>query len=165
MHRALASKGSDFEKAKEAAYNYLSYRGRSVFEVRNKLKDKGYDNKTVDLVVERLIELNLLNDEDFALTLTKEFVEKRGCGRFLVEKKLREKGIAPETLHSVIGPFFSDADDVERAKMMALKRMRKPLSDRKEKERIGRYLERKGYSWGIIMEALKGIDDRERDQE
>ena len=160
----IMAESSDLEKARDTAYRFLSYRARSVMEVEKKLKEKGFDNKTISLTLERLKDLKLLDDADFAERFTRELAEVRGYGRYCIEKKLKEKGIACETIQHLIQAFTSQENEVERAKILALKKIKKPLSDRKEKERIGRYLQGKGYSWEIIIETIKVLDDWERDK-
>ena len=61
------------QKAKDAAYNYLSYRAGSVKEVRDKLAQKEFAEETIEQVVDDLQRQKLLNDREFA----RRFVEAR----------------------------------------------------------------------------------------
>ena len=48
----------NLHEAKDAAYRLLSYRMRSVSELRNRLAQKGYSDLEIGNVVKHLIELN-----------------------------------------------------------------------------------------------------------
>ena len=54
------------QKAKDAAYRYLSYRARSVAEVRDKLKEKDFAAEVVAEVIDDLQRQKLLDDREFA---------------------------------------------------------------------------------------------------
>ncbi len=165
MKSTSESNTSDLGRAKDAAYRFLTPRVRSEFEVRRKLKEKGFNNDTIALAIERLKELRLLDDSDFALRMTKDLVNLKGCGRYYIQRKLKEKGIDPETIEVAIESVFAEVDEFETAEKVALRRLRMPTYNPKERARIGRYLQGRGFSWDIIKEVFKGLDDRKRDQE
>lgn len=165
MKSTSISNSSDLDRAKDAAYRFLTSRVRSEFEVRRKLKEKGFNNDTIALAIERLKELRLLDDGDFALRMTKDLVNLKGCGRYYIQRKLKEKGIGPETIEEAIESVFTEISEFETAEKVALRRLRMPIENPKERARIGRYLQGRGFSWDIIKEVLKGLDERKRDQE
>ena len=160
---ATGSDTSDLDKAKDAAYRFLTSRVRSEFEVRRKLKEKGFNNDTIALALERLKELKLLDDNDFAIRMTKDLVNLKGRGRFYIQRKLKEKGIGPETIEAAIESVFAEVNELEVAERLATRKIRISIDDPKEKARIGRFLQGRGFSWDIINEVFKGLDDRKRD--
>jgi len=159
------SSTSDLSKAKDAAYRFLAPRVRSEFEVRRKLKEKGFNDDTIALALERLKELKLLDDYDFAIRMTKDLVNFKGCGRYYIQGKLKEKGIDQETIEGAMESVFAEVDEFKTAEKLAIRKLRLPIDDPKEKARIGRFLQGRGFSWDIIKEVFKGLDDRKRDQE
>ena len=163
--RISESGASDLDRAKDAAFRFLTPRVRSEFEVSRKLKEKGFNNDTIALVIERLKELKLLDDADFALRMTKDLVNLKGCGRYYIQRKLKEKGIEQETIEKAIESVFAETSEFEAAVRLALRKMRGSIGDPKEKARIGRFLQGRGFSWDIIKEVIEGLDDRKRDQE
>ena len=165
MKPTSESNTSDLGRAKDAAYRFLTPRVRSEFEVSRKLKEKGFDKETVAGAIERLKELRLLDDSDFAVRMTKDLVNLKGCGRYYIQRKLKEKGIDPETIEVAIESVFAEVDEFKTAEKVALRRLRVPIDNPKERARIGRYLQGRGFSWDIIKEVLKGLDERKRDQE
>ena len=54
------------ESAKQRAFRFVSYRPRSVWEMKQYLARKGYDESTVEPVIRRLVELKMLDDQKFA---------------------------------------------------------------------------------------------------
>ena len=156
---------SDSERARNTAYRFLSYRSRSISEVEKKLKERGFAQEVVSETIERLRELGFLDDASFAISLAKDLAIVKGYGRFQVEKKLKNKGIEGEMLTGAIEKVFSEIDEFEAARRLALKKTKGQLNSIQDKARIGRYLYGRGYSWDIITEILKGLHDRERDQE
>jgi len=156
---------SESEKARDAAYRFLSYRSRSTVEVERKLREKGFDEAIVRKTIERLRELNFLDDESFARSLARDLARVKGYGKNQVEKRLKSKGIEGDILVDTIETVFSEIDELEAATGLAIKKAKGPLDSLKDKARMGRYLYGRGYSWEIIKEVLKGFDDRERNQE
>lgn len=154
---------SDLGKAKDAAYRFLTPRVRSEFEVRRKLKEKGFNDDTIALAIERLKELRLLDDADFARRMTKDLVNLKGRGRYYIQRKLKEKGIGPETIDAAIESVFAEINELEVAQRLATRKIRISIGDPKERARIGRFLQGRGFSWDIINEVFKGLDDRKRD--
>ncbi|MDT8317425.1 MAG: regulatory protein RecX [bacterium] len=165
ISNSFESNNSDLDKAKDAAYRFLTPRVRSEFEVRRKLKEKGFNDDTTALAVERLKELKLLDDRDFAIRMTKDLINLKGCGRYYIQRKLKEKGINPETIETAIESVFAEINELEVAERLALRKIKVTIDDPKEKARIGRFLQGRGFSWDIIKEVFKGLDDRKRDQE
>ena len=68
----------------DAALSYLSARMRTVREVEDKLDDLQYGEGDILVTVERLKELNLLNDEEYA----REFVRSRLASKPVSRQKL-----------------------------------------------------------------------------
>lgn len=159
--RISISSDSEPDKARDIAYRLLSHRARSVCEVRVRLKKKGFSEETVDEVIMRLKDLKLLDDRDFARRMAGDLAGKRGYGRFYIAGKLKEKGINADVIAEAIEGAYSGIDEREAAVNLAIKKKRGSLSEPKERGRIGRYLQSKGYSWDIISEVLKELDDRE----
>ena len=68
----------------DAALSYLTGRMRTVREVEDKLDDLQYGESDIQATVERLQELNLLNDEEYA----REFVRSRLATKPVSRQKL-----------------------------------------------------------------------------
>ena len=152
---------SDLDRAKEAAYRLLAYRSRSVAELAGRLKEKGFEEDTVEGVVERLKELRLLDDDDFARRFARELAEVKGYGRFVIAARLREKGVDGEVAEGALKSAFLNWSEFESARKLAEKKVKQQPLTQKERGRIGRFLQGRGYPFEIITDVLKGLDERD----
>ncbi|HEY7968923.1 MAG TPA: regulatory protein RecX [Candidatus Limnocylindrales bacterium] len=86
----------------EAAARFLETRPRSVTEVRRRLGQAGYRTELIDGAIERLTELGMLDDEQFA----RQWVESRDRahprGEHALIVELRQKGIEATTIATVL---------------------------------------------------------------
>ena len=94
-HRHASSRDvdpQDVDACREAALRLLDAAPRSSGGLRARLADKGYDAPTVDAVIERLIELRLLDDRAYA-----ESAVRYCLGRLMGERgalmELQRKGV------------------------------------------------------------------------
>ena len=78
----------------DAAAVFLSVRPRSVAETRGRLRNLGYAYALVDAVVERLIEMNYLNDAEFARAWVESRDRVRPRGEAALRRELALKGVA-----------------------------------------------------------------------
>ena len=91
----------ELQKAKDAAYHYLSFRARSVKEVRDKLEEKDYPEEIVAQVIADLERQRFLDDCEFA----RRFVEARlarANGSRKLAQDLRRKGVGSEILDQIL---------------------------------------------------------------
>jgi len=152
---AIKQDGSQ-QDALKRAFKFLSYRPRSEAEVRAKLGQLGFPQKSVDTTLEKLRSLSLLNDEAFARDWAQGRAEGRGYGPLRIERELRQKGIAKSVIREVVKETFGRNEGKERARALLEKRFRgKDLSDRKILHRAISFLQRRGYRSAVIAEVLR----------
>lgn len=75
----------------QQAMNYISYQLRSEMEVRTYLKDKEIEKQDRDLVVERLKELNLIDDKNYGESYIRTQVRMSDKGPVVISQQLRKK--------------------------------------------------------------------------
>ena len=146
------------QKAKDAAYNYLSYRARSVKEVRDKLAQKEFAEEIIEQVVDDLQRQKLLNDREFA----RRFVEarlSRANGSRKLAQELRRKGIETEIIDEVLGEFAATLDSEERAMGLLGKQAwrYRGLERDKAKRRMLGFLARRGYDAQMARSAVDKV--------
>lgn len=149
----------EINKAFNRALNYLGFRMRSEHEVKQKLLELEYGEAVVLEAIVKLRKLGFLNDENFteALLTTRKRSSKRGPRA--IREELQRKGIDKELQEKVMETYSED-EQIQVARGLAEKEAAKnrSLSPRQTEQRIQNLLLRKGYSFGIIKEALKDID-------
>ena len=95
----------------EAALRFLEPRARSTAEVRRRLTAAGYRSELVDTAVGRLAELGILDDVAFAREWVRSRDRAHPRGTRALASELRAKGIADDTIRTVLGE--RDGDDVD----------------------------------------------------
>ena len=141
----------DVEKAYLRAVNLLSYRPRSVAEVRRNLQAKKTDPETIEAVVARLTQNGLLDDAAFA----RFWVENRSAfsprsGR-LMSYELRQKGVATGDIETAL-----PSEDREGAREAAMRRARSlaALDYESFRKKLLPYLQRRGFGYETAAEAV-----------
>lgn len=159
MNRENNEKDSkNINKALNQAYKYISFRRRSVWEMKQYLKDKEYDEFTIEQVIAKLFELQLLDDNNYAFLYAEEKVEytDNPVGPYKLQFELFKRGIDNDTIGEVIDNFYYN---VNREKELAEKSLAKKychleLRDTKKLRQAANYLERRGFSYEVIRELL-----------
>jgi regulatory protein len=141
------------DHARERALRLVGYRERSASQLRGRLVDDGYPSGLAAAVVERFIELGLIDDERFARMYVRSR-RRSGFGPQRVARELRDKGVSEEVARLAMGE--SDAfDPVESARRVLGGRV--PV-DRRERERFVRRLVAKGFDMRTALEAVESPD-------
>ena len=137
--------GDKYRAALDAAAKQLSYRALSAKMLRDKLLDKGHDEEAADYALAWLTERRLLDDAAYAESVVRGYTRK-GYGAMRIRQELGRRGV-----EAAMQPFSPD-----RALLHALldKRLRGDVSDKKEIDKAVAALQRRGFSWGDIREAL-----------
>jgi regulatory protein len=140
------------EKTPIAAYDqavkYLSIRIHTVFELRNKLKRKGFPAEKVEEALERLQAQKYLNDEDFARTFIQNLIKYKTFGYFGIKNKLRQRGIDDK----VSGAILDEELDLGAEKKIAQKALGKSFN--KDKMKLAQMLQRKGFKGQVISDLV-----------
>lgn len=129
--------------AKNSALKFLSFRNRSVKEVRDYLVKKKFAPAEIAETIDNLIELKFLNDEKFA----EEWVEIRTrikpSGPIKLKFELRQKGIDEEIIKKVTKLDYSPI-----IKALALR------YSHKDRQKMTGFLGRRGFTWDQIQPIL-----------
>lgn len=143
------------ERCLNAANRFLSYRPRSEFELRERLHQRGFEDDNAEAVITRLKEQGLVDDVAFAEFWRDNRETFSPRSQWLMGLELRKKGVAAHIIDEVIG----DADDYDSAYRAASSRARRlPLSDYQTfHRRLGDYLRRRGFSYGVISHTVKRL--------
>lgn len=147
-------------QAMKFAMKLLSVRKRSVFEITKRLRQKKIAENIIDEIVKELFEYKYLNDKEFAEAYINDRINFNPRGNFLIKKELREKGVAENIIDEKMKKLLPAKKELELAKKAAEKKLEylnKDLEKNKVYQKIGAYLQSKGYSSHIIREALEDI--------
>ena len=139
------------ERAYDRALNYLSYRPRSTREVSIYLKRKGFDEETIELVVERLTRAGLLDDPGFATYWVADRSQFSPRGSRALRQELRLKGIERDTVEAAL----EGNDEVALAVAAGRKKLRllHNLEEQDFRSRMRGFLLRRGFSESDTRQA------------
>ena len=151
---ALA-RSDHFHRCLNAATHYLSYRPRSEFELRERLHRRGFDDDSVEAVLTKLKEQRLVDDIEFAQFWKDNRESFSPRSQWLTKLELRRKGVADDIIDQVTAAI----DDDHSAYRVALSKARNlPLSDHQVfRRRLGDYLKRRGFGYGVINHTVERV--------
>ncbi len=134
--------------------NFISFRPRSVKEVRDRLYQYDVRDKAAqDGLIERLVDKGHLDDLAFAHW----FIESRNTHKLraprMILQELAAKGISREILEQVQGEV-NDENETLRALLTKKLGDPRPLES-SERQQISLYLSRQGFAWDKIREVVK----------
>jgi regulatory protein len=145
-----------YQKALDSALNFLSFRPRSEKELRQNLYRKKITPDLIDRVIERLVELRLIDDKSFAQYWQDNRQQFSPRGPRAIKAELRSKGLSSEVIDEVVN---SDEDQEEHAYNAGLKKARSLRNhDYHEfRRRLSDYLLRRGFSYDTISTVSKRL--------
>ena len=123
--------------------------------MRKRLKQKGYEENVVEIVIDRLTELSLLDDAEFAKYWVEQRETFRPRSRRALRYELYQKGVSRETVEKAL----SEIDETDSAKRAAGKKLhqweRLPRDDFFQK--IHRFLQSRGFNYAVATEVSEEL--------
>jgi len=143
---------NDFRKAKERALYLLEYRDHSYKELFDKLM-RNYSEDVCFAVMDRMVELGLINDRKYAKMFARKLFEVKKVGKYKARFEMQKKGISRELIDEMIESY--EDDTIERLYELVEKKYARYLSDEKGVKKVTSALLRSGYSYSEIKQVLK----------
>ena len=151
----------DRGNAYRAAVRILTKRAKSSGELRRKLREYKHEPEAIEWSIERLIDLGVLNDEEYARMVVRSQLSRKPAGRRLLTGKLREKGVDQAIVQRVLDEMLEERDTLADARKLAEQAARS-ISDRHESEvrrrRITGRLARRGFDFDVIRKVVDELD-------
>ena len=153
---------SGSRRAFNSALNSLDYRDHSEKEIRAKLMRK-HGAEYVDEAVEKLIELDLINDRRYAENYARELFEHKKFGKIRIKSELIAKGIASDIASETVNSLFEDEepDNIQRIVDIIEKKYYNRMNDEVGRKKVFSALQRMGYTFSDIREAMSEFSDDE----
>jgi regulatory protein len=121
-------------------------------EVRQNLAETGFSEMIAETTLQRLEDMGLVNDLDFARYWVEQREQFRPRGTVMLRHELRQKGVAEEAIARSL-----EAVDEELLAYRAARRQAERLSALPQKEfkrKLGAYLSRRGFPYPIVPETV-----------
>jgi regulatory protein len=151
------------ERAHQMAVNFISYRPRSSKEIVDKLTRKGFTHELALEAIDRLKELNLLDDLQFARMFVRDKLLGKPMGKALLRRKLLEKGIAFQLSERVLKEYVTDENEQKAATTLAVRKLKlsrsrfSALDPLARQKRLVDYLLSRGFSQDIAYKTARSV--------
>ncbi len=148
-----------FRRAYNKGLDFLSRRPYGTKELVKKLCEKGHEKEFAEKACDRLLELGLLNDEEYARILANDLLDRKNYSIKRIKQELAFRGINREIIENTVD--LLDNDPVSRIIILIKKKYINKISDEKGRKRTVDALLRLGYSYSDIKSALNSVSDFE----
>lgn len=148
-----------FRRAYNKGLDFLSRRPYGTKELVKKLCEKGHEKEFAEKACDRLLELGLLNDEEYARILANDLLDRKNYSIKRIKQELAFRGINREIIENTV--YLLDNDPVSRIIILIKKKYINKISDEKGRKRTVDALLRLGYSYSDIKSALNSVSDFE----
>jgi len=141
----------EFDKAKTKVMNYIMYKKRTEYEVKNKFS-KTLEENLLNDIIEYVKEAGYLSDTAYIDRAIAEFKVLNNLSRKEIKYKLYSKGIE----NSLIEDYFSEnSEELYEYELKSAKNIVIKKQGTIDEEEITNYLRKKGYKEDIIKQAIK----------
>lgn len=147
---------ADYAQAKKTAMNMLAMRDHSSDELRKKLLKRDLMPEAIDVLIEKLQNSRLLNDEEFAHRFARAQRENRKLSRSVLKRELSKKGISPELAADAVADIDGEeelAREVAEKKAASTRRLDYAVRER----RILGMLARRGFPSAICIKVTRDV--------
>ena len=150
---------TDADACREAALKLIERTRRTRSDLERRLAAKGYVRSVVGPVVERLAEVGLVDDVEYARAWLAGRWGRRPSGWRRLHQELRAKGIADDAIEAsraALAGRDGAPDESESAARLVEQASRRMagLDPQKRRQRLYALLARRGYSGDVIRRAL-----------
>ncbi len=152
--------GHKNNKALAYALKLLGYRPRSRWELRQRLRQKGFEDKEAELTIDQLQDHGYVDDLVAAKSFRDHAERVKLLGRSGAKMFLRQRGIDSENIEQALEDYDEEGTALKllERKRGALNRLPRHVARR----RLAGYLMRRGYSGESLKRVLKAaLNDNE----
>ena len=142
----------ELRSARERALDLLSAAEQTSGTLRQKLL-RWYGEVAVEAAVLRMEELGLINDLDYGRRYAADAVNLRGWPRRRIAMELQKKGVPAEVIEEALADITEETE-IETACRLLEGPYRGRLRDRRERDKVKAALQRRGFSYEVIRQAV-----------
>lgn len=153
----IAEKES-YIRYKESAIKIIERSYKTEKEIRDKLKQKGYEEKQINNSIDFLKEYDFINDNTYAKAFIKDKLSSKGSQK--IKYDLMKKGIAKDIIEENLIKVDKNEEkevalNVGRKKYESIRR--KESDNYKLSGKLYRFLISRGYAYDIVKDVVKEI--------
>ena len=137
-----------FDKAKTKVMNYIMYKKRTEYEVKNKFS-KTLEENLLNDIIEYIKDAGYLSDVQYIERAINEFIALKNLSRKEIKYKLFSKGVP----NNLIEDYFSEhREELYEYELKSARKIILKKSQTMDRNEINNYLRKKGYSEETIKE-------------
>lgn len=151
------SEASREEQARALCLRLLTVRARTRSELEGQLAKRGYPDDVSDRVLNRLAQVGLVDDADFAEQWVRSRRLNAGKGKRALAAELRTKGVDNDVITAALAGIDAGAERQRAEQLVRDKLRREKLADDDTKvtRRLIGMLARRGYSQTMAFDVVK----------
>lgn len=154
----IVAEKEEMLRCKDSALRIIERSYKTEKEIRDKLKDKNYNDKAIDYSIEFLKEYNFLNDNSYVKAYIKDKLSSRGSTK--IRYDLVRKGISKDTIEKYLDMVDSHVE-INTALELAKKKYRSIIKSESDSYKINgklyRFLVSKGYNYDVVKDVVKKV--------
>ncbi|MEO3757491.1 recombination regulator RecX [Mycobacterium sp. B14F4] len=164
------SEASREEQAHNLCLRLLTARARTRAELEGQLAKRGYPDEVSTRVLDRLTQVGLVDDVDFAEQWVRSRRLNAGKGKRALAAELRTKGVDNDVITDALAGIDADAERSRAEQLVADRLRREKLDgdgdgdDVKVTRRLVGMLARRGYSQSMAFDVVKVAMASERER-
>ncbi|OBF15709.1 recombination regulator RecX [Mycobacterium sp. ACS4331] len=145
------------EQARALCLRLLTVRARTRAELQGQLAKRGYPDDVSAAVLDRLTDVGLVDDADFAEQWVRSRRVNAGKGKRALAAELRTKGVDDDVIDEALADIDAGAERQRAEELVRAKLRRERLAeddDTKVMRRLVGMLARRGYSQGLAFDVV-----------
>ncbi|TPG37020.1 recombination regulator RecX [Mycolicibacterium hodleri] len=155
-------------QARNLCLRLLTARARTRAELATQLTKRGFPDDVSGRVLDRLAEVGLVDDQDFAEQWVRSRHVNAGKGKRALAAELRGKGVDDEVIAEALDDVDADAERIRAEQLVAEKLRRERLTDGADDVKVTRrlvaMLSRRGYGPSMAFDVVKVALASERER-
>ena len=144
-------------KALETAVRMLTRRDHTRYEIRQKLKQRGFGSDDILAAVAECERLNYIDDERTARIYIGQLV-RRGFGFRRIAIELKKKGLQGKSIEDILEQQQTEIDEREIARRVLQKKIKsfeRESNPKKRRDKIYRFLDYRGFNRSLISDLIR----------
>jgi len=141
-------------RAYNKALDLLDYRPRSEKEIKDKLKEKNFEGKIIEETIKKLLNLNLINDSEFAKMWVEDRKKLKPIGKKVLYLELIKKGIKKEIIEEFLEKITEEDELKTALNLVKGKRKFQSLPYEEAYKKVGSFLSRRGFPYQTVKEVI-----------
>lgn len=147
------------DAAKQSCLRLLTVRPRSRAELLQRLRADGVDEQMARRVLDRMEQVQLVDDASFAQAWVRSRQQFSGRGRRALVVELQRKGVAEELIQGALGEVDDEAEHA-RARELLRRKLRStagqgPATPAATARRLTGLLARRGFAPDVVRSAVR----------